>query len=77
MKKQSFLKIVNVFLIITFLGAAIAITLYRYGSDSLQGSHDVYEVHETCGLLFIGLAIFHIILNFSWIVTSYFKRRKK
>lgn len=76
MKKQSILRIVNIFLILAFLGAAGAIMLYRYGPDSLQGSGDVYEVHETCGLIFIGLAVIHIILNFGWIVSSYFKRRK-
>ncbi|MBN2414615.1 DUF4405 domain-containing protein [bacterium] len=77
MKKQTWLKIVNPVLFLAFLGAAIAITLYRYGPESLQGSHDIYEVHETSGIVFICLAVIHIILNFSWIVVTYFKRRKK
>jgi putative Ca2+/H+ antiporter (TMEM165/GDT1 family) len=75
-KKQHALKIVNGCLFLAFLCTVVAVLLYRWGPDALQGTETVYQVHTTAGLIFVVLAIVHVILNFNWILTTYFKKKK-
>ncbi len=76
MKKQYFLKFLNIILVIAFLLVAISIICYRWGPESIRWSEGLYEIHETFGLIFIFLALFHLVLNWTWIRNTYLKRRK-
>ena len=76
MKKQLALRIVNGCLLLAFLCAVLGVLLYRWGPEALQGTETVYQIHTTSGLVFIALAIVHVILNFYWVVTTYFKKKK-
>jgi|GEM_PF-6262751 len=63
-------------LFLAFLCAVVGVLLYRWGPESLQGTEIVYQVHSTAGLVFVCLAGVHVILNFNWILTTYFKKKK-
>jgi predicted ferric reductase len=77
MKKQKILKILNLFLLLTFLLTALALIFYKFIPSEVQGSEILYEAHEISGLIFILLGIFHFILNFNWVKAMYFKKSKK
>ena len=76
MKKQHALRIVNVCLFLAFLSAVVGVALYRWGPEAMRGTETVYQIHTTAGLVFVVLAILHMILNFNWFVTTYFKKKK-
>ncbi|MBN1795107.1 MAG: hypothetical protein JW804_00380 [Sedimentisphaerales bacterium] len=70
MKKNTALKIINPILLLLLINQAAS------GLFHGQYSHQAFEIlHEGAGKVFIGLAIVHFILNFSWIKASYFKKR--
>lgn len=70
------LRVLNVFLLLAFLTAAISLLLYRFIAWQLQGDESLYQVHAYGGMIFIILAILHLILNFNWIQANYLKRKK-
>ncbi len=72
MKRISILKILN--LIIALLLVNQAVTGFFH--DSI--SDEVYEViHAGGGILFVALALLHLILNWNWIKANYFRKHLK
>jgi hypothetical protein len=76
MKKQLALKIVNVFLFFAFIASAVSMVLYRWGPEALRGTEVTYGIHGTAGIVFFVLASIHLLLNFKWIIQSYFTKKK-
>ncbi len=76
MKKQNLLRFLNIILVIAFFLVAISIILYRWGPESIRWSGGLYEIHETFGLIFIIVALLHLILNWTWIRNTYLSRKK-
>ena len=76
MKKQKILKVLNMFLAITFLVVVIAMILYKFIPSELQGDETVLLIHGWGGRIFILLGILHFILNFNWLKAMYFKKKK-
>ena len=76
MKKSGWLRIINILLLIAFLGAAIGVTIYLYGPESLRGTEVIYQIHRISGLVFIFLAVAHIWLNWNWIRINVLSRKK-
>ena len=75
MKKQSALKIVNIFLLVFFLLAAVSMILYRWGPSNLQGTMSLYTLHSYSGIFFFLVGIIHLLLNGTWIKNTYFKKK--
>lgn len=76
MKKQRALKIVNVFLFFAFIISSVSMILYRWGPEALRGAEIPYEIHGTTGIVLFILVVIHFLLNFKWIIQSYFTRKK-
>ncbi len=76
MKKQKMLKVLNIFLIITFIITAFSLIFYKFIPSEIQGSEFLYETHEIAGMVMIILGILHFILNFNWVKAVYFKKKK-
>lgn len=76
MKKQKALKIVNIFLVLAFLVTALSLVFYKMIPSAIQGEEFLYEMHELAGTIFILVGIIHLILNFGWIKSMYFKKKK-
>lgn len=73
MSNLKMLKIVNVVMFFDVLCVVIAMTLYKLSPiEALRGNETVLEIHGTCGMIFVGLAIIHIYLNFNWIKSQIF-----
>lgn len=69
MKRNSVLKMVNPILGICFINQVVTGLIHG------MLSHDVYEIlHEGGGIVFALLALIHVILNWNWIRTSYFRK---
>ncbi len=77
MQKRSVLKIVNILLAIGFLLALISMLLYRFIPSPLQGMDIFYDIHVYSGPAFAVIALIHIVLNWNWIRTQYFKKPAK
>ena len=77
MKKQKWLKILNIFVMIGFALVAIAIVLYDWGPAAWQGSGFLYSVHVIAGRILILLIIAHLILNWSWVRNAYCKKKQR
>lgn len=68
MKKQAALKIVNPLLLLSFVAVAGAAIGKRAGL--VDG--DLFRVvHPNAGLVFIGLALVHLALNWSWVKAAF------
>lgn len=76
MKKQKMLKVLNIFLIISFVITAFSLIFYKFIPSEIQGSEFLYEMHEIAGMVMIILGILHFILNFNWVKVVYFKKKK-
>lgn len=76
MKKQKMLKVLNIFLIISFIITALSLIFYKFIPSEIQGSEFLYETHEIAGMIMIILGILHFILNFNWVKAVYFKKKK-
>jgi hypothetical protein len=76
MLKQKILRILNILLFLDFLVVLIAQLIYQFHPE-LNGEESVLEFHATGGYIFAILVVIHLILNFSWVKTAYFKKRKK
>ena len=77
MNTQKALKILNVFLVLSFLTTALALIFYKFIPSEIQGSEFLYAIHAVAGAIFIILGILHFILNFKWVKAVYFKKKKK
>ncbi len=77
MSKQKFLKIVNLGLIIAFIGVAGSIAIYKFFPGTLRYNETVGEIHEIFGMAFNFLAILHLFLNWQWIRSTFFKSGKR
>jgi len=71
MNKQSVLKLLNIFLAIDFICIGITILL----RNNLLIDY-FYSINPVFGFILLGLIITHIILNWNWIKSSYFKKKK-
>ena len=70
MKKNTALKILNPILLILLFNQAATVL---FGAKL---SHETFEIlHKGGGMVFIGLAVLHLILNFNWIKISYFHKK--
>jgi hypothetical protein len=70
MKKQNALKVINVLLLILILCVVTSAILHDFIP------YVVYmAVHALPGMFFVILAIIHIILNWSWVKSNYFKKQ--
>jgi DMSO/TMAO reductase YedYZ heme-binding membrane subunit len=70
MKKSLLLKIVNLCLVLLFItsaGSAISNVLFRTRW---------YAIHEYSGYAFSLFALMHIVLNWTWIKSNFFKNKK-
>jgi len=76
MKKQKMLKVLNIFLIISFVVTALSLIFYKFIPSEIQGSEFLYKIHEIAGIVMVILGIFHFILNFNWVKAVYFKKKK-
>ncbi|MDP8221598.1 MAG: hypothetical protein P9X26_09640 [Candidatus Stygibacter frigidus] len=76
MKKLKALKVVNIFMILAFLAAALSLVFYKWIPSAIQGESFLYEMHEFAGTIFIIIGIIHLVLNFGWIKSMYFKKKK-
>ncbi len=72
MMKQKILRFVNFLLFIVLLVLAISVVMYKI----TQGDEIWSELHEQFGIAFFVLIIGHIYLNWGWIKTTFFKKRK-
>jgi hypothetical protein len=71
MNKQKALKIINVLLILDFFGLVSTAVL-----DDVIPRELFEKIHPSFGFTLVVLVIIHIILNFTWIKTTYFKTKK-
>ncbi|MDP8211405.1 MAG: hypothetical protein RAO94_07455 [Candidatus Stygibacter australis] len=76
MKKIKALKVVNIFMVLAFLVTALSLVFYKMIPSAIQGEEFLYEMHELAGTIFILVGIIHLILNFGWIKSMYFKKKK-
>ena len=76
MKKQKVLKVLNIFLIISFIVTAFSLIFYKFIPSEIQGSEILYEIHEKSGMIMIILGILHFVFNLNWIKAAYFKKKK-
>jgi hypothetical protein len=70
MKKATLLKIVNLgiaLLLVVVAGSAMAASLFHA---------QTFELHQYAGYAFVLFAVFHIVLNWTWIKSNFFKRKK-
>ena len=72
MNKQSLLKLVNVLLGINLLCIVITIIL----RENLLIDY-FYSIHPFFGFGLLILICTHIVLNWNWIKSNYFKKKKK
>ena len=75
--KQTLLKIVNPILLLsiaTQIVTVVLIKLVEFGVADVGVW--VFEAHSINGLVFFGLFLIHIVLNWNWIVNTFFKKAK-
>jgi len=77
MKKQKTLKIVNIFLVLAFLITALSLVFYKMIPSAIHGEEFLGDIHQLAGTIFIIVGLVHLILNFGWIRSIYFKKKKK
>jgi hypothetical protein len=69
MNRQKVLKVLNVIMVLDFLGLVTTVLL----NDTLPRSV-FYRVHPLFGSVLLLLIVIHLILNWSWIKTAYRKK---
>ena len=77
MKKIKALKVVNIFMVLAFLVTALSLVFYKMIPSAIQGDEFLGEIHELAGTIFIIVGFIHLILNYGWIKSMYFKKKKK
>ncbi len=69
MKKNTMLKITNVVLLLLFVSQALSGLFHR------SIPHELFEfLHEFGGIVLIITALIHLILNWDWVRSAFFKR---
>ena len=69
MKKQSWLKIINVILVILAIWQLVT-ALFKS-----QIGYEAFEyLHPVGGYLFTLFILFHVLLNWNWMKSAYFKK---
>ena len=72
MKRNSIFKILNPILAVLFLNQTMTGILH----DAI--SKETYEVlHEGGGILFAIVAVLHVIYNWNWVKTNFFRKKSK
>ncbi|MBI4845703.1 MAG: DUF4405 domain-containing protein [Candidatus Omnitrophica bacterium] len=69
MEKAKKLKIINIFLLISFLIQAISGMSLFFG----RITKIVNEIHENNGIALIILVVMHLLLNWNWIKVNFLK----
>lgn len=77
MKKVAWLRLVNVFVMLSFCIVTLSMVLYKFIPSPLQYHEVVGEVHEISGIVFILLIVVHLSLNWNWVKAQYLKKRGK
>ncbi len=78
MKKLKWLRILNIFVVLGFLTAAISIILDIYFHVQLFNDGEMLvKIHMLAGKILIILIVLHLILNWNWIQTQYLKKKKQ
>jgi hypothetical protein len=71
MNKQKVLKVVNILMAIDLIALVTTAML-----DETLPPEVFARVHPLLGLILVTFVIIHLILNFSWIKSSYFAHKK-
>lgn len=74
MAKRNLLKIVNGLLALAFIFTALG-GITRFFVPALMPYEAFKAVHPIFGLTLVVLAVTHIVLNFGWIKSTYFKNK--
>lgn len=74
--KQKILRVLNVLMIILFFSLMITVILYTSVPHYI-GDETVGDLHGYTGKAFFLCGFLHLILNWSWIRNTYFKKRGK
>jgi len=69
MNRQKVLKVLNVVMLVDFLGLVTTVLL----NDTLP-RNVFYKIHPLFGSILLLLIIVHLVLNWNWIKTSYRKK---
>ncbi len=75
--KQKILVIVNILMFLIFISTVVSALIYRFIPSPLQGSEIMSSIHGISGLSFSGLALIHIILNWTWIKVKILRQTKR
>lgn len=75
MNKSEMLRYVNFPLAVSFLLQGVT-GLVIAAEINLPIKELIFEIHEFNGFLLVFLGVFHIILNWGWIRTTFFPARK-
>jgi hypothetical protein len=77
MNKLKWLRILNILVIVVFIGLATCISLFLWAPiPNLQGNETLVEIHQVLGYIFFVLIVLHVILNWNWIKAQYLKKKK-
>ena len=78
MTKNTARRILNPILLVLTINQLVTATIVEtQGSSTPIISDEAFEIiHEGTGYVFVGLILLHIILNFDWVNSNYFKRAK-
>jgi hypothetical protein len=75
MNKKTFLKIINAILAIDFIMLAGGGITRLLAPEVIP--YDKFRImHPTFGIIFIACVVFHLILNWTWVRTTYFTKKK-
>jgi len=74
MSKVVVLRAVNMALFLAFILQVMTIVII-FLKIKTPYTHSIFEIHEYNGLFMITLAVAHIILNWGWMKTNFFKKR--
>jgi cytochrome b subunit of formate dehydrogenase len=71
MTKARMLKILNPIMAIVFIAVIKAMFLYKFSPIvSMRGSELLAKIHTTAGVILFFLVVFHIYLNWNWVMTQ-------
>jgi hypothetical protein len=75
MTKIKLLKITNPLLVVIVVAQFVTAMLFTFFSNSIS-FEQVNAVHRICGYSFFVLAAVHVALNWSWIKSTFLKKKK-
>lgn len=79
MKKNTAWKILTPILLVLTINQLVTalIAEFQEGSTPIISNETFEIIHESAGYVFVGLIFLHLILNFSWLKSNYFKKQSK